>query len=297
MHDAVPDGLIADEGLVEDADGGVAAAALGLGQGRRPVDGLHPVIDVVGPGVVHQAVVEFEEELGALGLVEVRQRPGVAQVDAVLGEQRVGEGRVEALAGLGLHRRAPEVARGVDDALQLGGDRLVGRGRTVVADGVPGLEGRAPARARRGPEVADAQVVGGACDLHRIVDRPEGLEVAVEGVGVAPERTQVPPERAQGAVERPQVPVEGPQGAVEGAQVAVHGLERRGGVAAAQQAAEQRLLRTRWRRLGRGREGGHRHRRQGGQAEGVPTDRALLDHVIRPPRRHAKLEGKIVQEP
>ncbi len=200
--DALLQRRVAHHRHVQEADRGPRPEALLPAERGAPVDRLHPVIDVVGPGEVHQPVVPVEEEHRPVGLVELRERRRIGEVDAILGQQRIGEGRVEAAAGLGLDRRAPEIARGVDQAFQLASHRLIagraGRGRNRV----PGRGDLVPGPARGGPEVTDLQIVRRAGPVHWVGRAPEGVQVAVEGARVAPERLHVAPERLQ-------VPVEG----------------------------------------------------------------------------------------
>ena len=113
---------LAGGGRVEQADDAVGTRALLLGDRRSPVDHSHPVIDPVGVGIAHQAIIPVEEEPVALRLRELLQGRRIARIDAVAGEQRRQEGLVEALARLVLDLAAPQRLGLGDHAVEAGAE-------------------------------------------------------------------------------------------------------------------------------------------------------------------------------
>ncbi len=222
------------DGEVEHADGDRLVAAttqggLDLRQVRRPAGGAHPPVHMTGAGVAHQAVVPVQEEHRLLALVEVGQGVGVVEIDAVLGQERVGEAVVEILVRRLQHLRAPEDRGVVDQARQLLGDvGVVGRGGCAR----PGAEDRGVPGSCGVPEGADLAAVIVALSVHiagqrapegGILGRGEGFEAAPKGGRVPPERADVPVEGSDVAIEGADVAVERADVAVEGSDVAVIG--------------------------------------------------------------------------
>ena len=193
---------------VEHANEGGTAPIIAGRQSRRPVDGRHPVIDMVDAGEAHQAVIESQEEFRPLADADRGQAVRVVEINTEALQQGVEEGLVHALAGARFNGRPEHAFGAIDDRGHVIGDR-----REVTTLGsrlIPFEIEVTPNRADLLPEGID--VAPKRIDVvaeERIDVAPEGIDVATEegvdvpaeGIDVAPERIDIPPEGRDVAVE------------------------------------------------------------------------------------------------
>ena len=192
--------LILLEGEVEQSNHDAIATAGRLGQGRRPVDCRHPVVDPVGAGEIHQAIIEGEEEGRALLSGNPFERIGIGRVDAVACQNRLQEVPAEGLPGLRLHGGSEHRFGLAKQGFQLGGEggSVAGEGIDITPEGIdvaPQWPDLTPEGADIAVEWVDVAMEGVNVAVEGVDVAPEGADIAVEWIDIAPERADIAPER------------------------------------------------------------------------------------------------------